>query len=289
MRFIGNEKLADYAELTKPRLTTLVLVTTWLGFSLGAKAHPPKWLWLSVLLGTWLAACGAAALNQYIERELDAKMRRTQNRPLPQKRLLPRHALIFGMVLATVGVLDLLLFVNALASLLACLTLFSYLLVYTPLKTRTNCCTLIGAVPGAIPPMIGWAAARGSLGPQAWVLFAILFLWQLPHFLAIAWMYRDDYARAGCSMLPVVDPEGGSTARMIILYCAILIPVTLMPSRMGWAGFSYFWGALVLGMVFLFFGSCTAFFRTPAYAKRLLLASVIYLPALLTWMVLDGI
>ena len=177
---------------------------------------------------------------------------------------------------------------NVLTAFLAALSMASYLFIYTPMKTRTALCTLVGAIPGAIPPMMGWTAARGALAPQAWILFAILFLWQLPHFLAIAWMYREDYARAGFPMLPVVDPDGGSTARMIILYSAILIPVTLLPARMGITGFSYFYGALGLGIAFLVCGAFTAFFRTPAYARRLLLASVIYLPTLLTWMVLSG-
>ena len=163
-------------------------------------------------------------------------------------------------------------------------SLGSYLLVYTPLKTRTSLCTLIGAIPGAIPPMMGWTAARNDIEPGAWVLFAILFLWQLPHFLAIAWMYREDYARAGFPVLPVVDPDGNSTARMIILYTAVLVPVTLIPARLGLAGFSYFWAALVLGLVFFTCGAFTAFYRTAAYARRLLVASVLYLPTLLTWM-----
>jgi len=282
-----KQRLNDYLELTKPRVTTLVVLTAWMGFSLGGgKSYSGLWWW--VMLSTALTAGGASAINQYIERELDAKMRRTQNRPLPQKRLDPAHALAFGVLISIAGLVVLAGAVNLLTAFLATLSIASYLFLYTPMKTRTALCTLVGAVPGAIPPMMGWTAVRGALAPQAWVLFAILFLWQLPHFLAIAWMYRDDYARAGFPMLPVVDPEGGSTARMIILYTAILIPVTLLPARMGLAGFSYFYGALGLGIAFLVCGAFTAFFRTPMYARRLLLASVIYLPTLLTWMVLSA-
>jgi protoheme IX farnesyltransferase len=284
-----NQRLRDYLELTKPRITSLVLCTTWLGFSLASNAPTPLRLFVHTLLGTCLAAAGAAALNQYLERDVDAKMRRTQNRPLPSGRLTPRQGLVFGTLLSAAGVLELALFVNFLASFLTALTLISYLFIYTPLKKRTALCTLVGAIPGALPPLIGWAGARGSLSAEAWVLFAILFLWQLPHFLAIAWMYREDYSRAGFPMLPVIDPDGDSTARMILLYSAILIPVSLLPARMGVAGLSYFLGALSLGIAFLVCGACTAYFRTPACAKRLMLASVLYLPALLTWMVCNKI
>jgi protoheme IX farnesyltransferase len=279
------ERLRAFFELTKPRITTLVVLTAWLGFSLAAPGRSFRPLWAFAILGTALVAAGASALNEYLERDLDAKMRRTQNRPLPEGRLTPDQALGFGVLLSIAGLAILISQVNALTAFLGVLSLASYLFVYTPLKTRTALCTLVGAIPGAIPPMMGWTAARGTLAPAAWVLFAILFLWQLPHFLAIAWMYRDDYARAGFPMLPVVDPEGGSTARMIILYSAILIPVTLLPARIGLTGFSYFYGALGLGLTFLLFGTITAFVRTPANARRLLLASVIYLPTLLTWMV----
>jgi len=274
----------SYLELTKPRLTSLVIFTTWLGFALAAKPMHFGALFFHTVLGSWLSGAGAAALNQYMERDLDALMRRTQHRPLPERRLSPRQALLFGLLLSAVGAAELLVFVNALTSLLSVITVASYLLCYTPLKTRTPLCTLVGAIPGAIPPMMGWTAVRGSLAPEAWVLFTILFLWQLPHFLAIAWMYREDYARAGFPMLPVVDPRGGSTARMILLYTAALIPVTLIPARMGVAGSSYVWGAIVLGFAFLACGASTAFYRSALQARRLLMASVIYLPALLTWM-----
>jgi heme o synthase len=283
-----SAKCRAYWELTKPRLTTLVVLTTWLGFSASPHAKDFSPLWFLTVIGTYLVAAGASALNEYWERDLDAKMRRTQTRPLPEHRLTPEEALGFGVALAVIGTLILAFGVNLLTSLLGIISFVSYLFVYTPLKRRTAICTLVGAIPGAIPPMMGWTASENRLAPAAWILFAILFLWQLPHFLAIAWMYREDYARAGFPMLPVVDPEGGSTARMIILYSAILIPVTLLPTRAGLAGLSYFYGALILGFVFLGFGAFTAWVRTPAAARRLLLASVIYLPSLLTWMVLSA-
>lgn len=279
-----NARLRALLELTKPRLTSLVIFTTWLGYALGRRTMIYDAYFVHTIAGSWLVAAGAAALNQYMERDLDALMRRTQSRPLPQKRITPDGALWFGLALSAVGVLELAFFVNPVTSLLAQASLASYLLCYTPLKRRTSLCTLVGAFPGAIPPVMGWTAATGSFAPQAWILFLILFLWQLPHFLAIAWMYRDDYARAGFPMLPVIDPAGGSTARMIVLYTAVLIPVTLLPARMGVAGVSYFCGALFLGAAFFTCGAFTALHRTALHARRLLLASVIYLPTLLTWM-----
>ncbi len=279
-----RERMKSFAELTKPRLTALVILTTWLGYAFAARPMRYNTLFFHSLIGSWLVASGAAALNQYMERDRDALMRRTQTRPLPQHRLSPEAAFRFGMVLSILGILELAFFVNPLTSLLSLISIGSYLLVYTPLKTRTSLCTLVGAIPGAIPPVMGWTAARNTIDPGACVLFGILFLWQLPHFLAIAWMYRDDYARAGFPMLPVIDPDGESTARMIILYTAVLIPVTLMPARLGLAGFSYFWAALALGIAFFACGTFTAFYRTAANARRLLLASVLYLPTLLTWM-----
>ena len=273
-----------FFELTKPRLTSMVILTTWLGYAFATKTMHYNAVFFHTLIGSWLVASGAAALNEYLERDKDALMRRTQSRPLPQQRLAPKPAFWFGVVISAMGILQLAYFVNPLTSLLSLLSLGTYLLVYTPLKTRTSLCTLVGAIPGAIPPMMGWTAARNAVEPGAWVLFAILFLWQLPHFLAIAWMYREDYARAGFPMLPVIHPDGASTGRMIILYTAVLVPVTLIPARMGLAGFSYFWAALVLGMVFFTCGAFTAFYRTAAHARRLLLAWVLYLPTLLTWM-----
>ncbi len=283
------KRLATYFELTKPGLTSLVIFTTWLGYAFAARPMRYTPHFFHALLGSWLVASGAAALNEYMERDLDALMKRTRVRPLPQGRLTPWAALVFGLAISFLGVLELALFVNPLTALLSLISLGSYLLVYTPLKTRTSLCTLVGAVPGAIPPVMGWTAARHGFGPGAWVLFAILFLWQLPHFLAIAWMYREDYAQAGFPMLPVIDPDGGITARMIVLYTAVLIPVTLVPARLGLAGFPYFYAALVLGFAFFAFGTWTAFYRTAASARRLLVASVMYLPTLLTWMACNKI
>lgn len=277
-------RINAFIELTKPRLTSLVIFTTWLGYAVASRSMRYDSHFFHTIIGSWLVAAGAAALNQYMERDLDARMKRTQTRPLPEKRLTPNEALIFGIVISAIGALELFFLVNPLTSALSLVSLGSYLFCYTPLKTRTSLCTLVGALPGAIPPVMGWTAATGYWAPEAWVLFLILFLWQLPHFLAIAWMYREDYARAGFPMLPVLDPTGGSTARMIVLYTAILIPVTLMPARMGVAGTSYFAGALVLGMAFFACGAFTALYRTAMNARRLLLASVIYLPSLLTWM-----
>ncbi len=277
--------LGSYFELTKPRLTSLVMVTTWLGFAMAS--HPMHYgvRFIHAMLGGWLVASGAAAINQYMERERDGQMRRTKRRPLPEGRVSPTAALLFGLGLCLIGALELFFFVNVLTSLLALISLGTYVLLYTPLKTRSSLCTIVGAVPGAIPPMMGWTAATGSLGDGAWALFAILFLWQLPHFLAIAWMYREDYAQAGFPMLPVVDPEGGSTARLILLYSGILIPVSLIPIRMGVATANYLYGAVILGAGFMLFGAFVAFRRTVPQARRLLLASVIYLPMLLAWMV----
>jgi heme o synthase len=278
------KKALAFIELTKPRLTSLVMFTVWLGYALARRPMVADARFWHAVVASWLVAAGAAALNQYMEREQDALMRRTAGRPLPSGRLEPFEALVFGLVLSVAGLLHLSVFANLLTAFLAFLSLWSYLLCYTPMKRRTSLCTLVGAIPGAIPPLMGWAAATGRIDPQAWILFGILFLWQLPHFLAIAWMYREDYARAGFPMLPVVDPDGGSTARMIVLYSAVLIPVTLMPVKIGAEGFSYFFGALVLGFAFFACGAFTAFRRTVQQARRLLLASIVYLPALLTWM-----
>lgn len=271
-------------ELTKPRLTSLVLATTWLGYALGARRSDPV-LALATLAGTWLVASGAAALNQYLEIALDARMRRTRNRPLPSRRVTPQTALAFGLAISGAGAVILFAAVNALTAWLALLTWVTYLWAYTPLKTRTSLSTLVGAIPGAIPPMMGWTAARGEINPEAWVLFGILFLWQLPHFLAIAWMYREDYAQAGMPMLPVLDPDGGMTARMILLYTAVLVPVTLIPAGIGMAGLHYGIAALVLGAGFFACGAFVAWERSALSARRLMLVSVIYLPLLLGFLV----
>jgi heme o synthase len=279
--------MKDYIELTKPRITWLILMSTGVGYFFG---HHGAWAILSVLhtlLGTALIASGTAALNQWYEREADRKMRRTAGRPIPSGRLSPGRALSFGILLSVLGFAELALGVNWLSGLLGLFTLLSYLFLYTPLKQRTPLSTLVGAFPGAMPPMIGYAAAAGILDTQAWTLFAILFLWQFPHFLAIAWMYREDYERAGILMLPVVQPSGETTARQIVLYSLALIPVSLIPSLLGMSGNVYFFGALGLGLWYLYSGIRVACDRTILRARAVLLVSVIYLPLIYGLMLLD--
>jgi len=240
-----SNKLGAYISLTKPDVSFLVLMTTGTGFYMGARG-PIDWLhMLHVVFGTMMIAAGTAALNHYIERESDRYMRRTASRPLPTRQLTPAEALRFGVGLSIAGAIDLYFVAGYLACLLGVITSVSYLLAYTPLKKRTVWATFIGAIPGAIPPMIGWTAATGKLDAGAWLLFAILFFWQFPHFHAISWMYREDYARAGILMLPVVDKDGTRTFRQIVLYAAILVAVSLLPAIMGFAGVLYFFGALV--------------------------------------------
>ncbi len=283
----GFERPWAYLTLTKPDVTFLVVITTVAGFYLGSRG-PLDWpLLLHTLGGTLLVAGGTAALNQYIEREMDSVMRRTAGRPLPSGTLQPREVLIFGLSTIIVGAAWLLLAVNWLAALVAVATSVLYLGLYTPLKTRTTLSTAIGAIPGALPPLIGWAAARGSLSLGAWVLFAILFFWQFPHFMAIAWMYREDYARAGIQMLPVVDKKGDATFRQIIATSAILVWVSALPSVVGMAGIPYFFGALALGMILLQVGLWANRSRTNSRAKWLMHATVAHIPILLAWLVLD--
>lgn len=281
-------KLSDYWTLTKPEVNFLVVASTLAGFDLGSRS-PLDWTRLAhTLLGTLLVASGTGTLNQFTERRYDAQMRRTASRPLPAGRLAASHALWFGILLSVAGGLELALAVNPLSSILALATLASYLLFYTPLKRRTPLCTLVGAFPGAMPPMIGWAAARGSLSLEAWALFAILFLWQFPHFLAIAWMYREDYARGGLQMLPSGDLSEGRFTRREIFACTVaLVPVSLAPVFLGQAGTIYLVGALLLGLGFLLFGARLAFSRSNALARRLVLASVVYLPLVLALLMID--
>lgn len=280
---------ADLAELTKPGVTALILFSTVVGFYLAASGPLDFTLLANTLLGTGLVAGGTAALNQFWERDSDALMHRTRNRPLPAGRLQPWKALVFGIFLAVAGTGYLMLQVNMLAALLAAATLISYLFFYTPLKTRTPHATLVGSFPGAIPPLIGWAAVAGELPPAAWTLYAILFLWQFPHFLAIAWLYQDDYARANILMLPVAEPDGHSTARQIVLYTLALLPVSLAPSWLGVTGNIYLLGALIAGIAFLSIGVSTARGKTRTDARRLLQASVIYLPVIYALMLFDKV
>jgi protoheme IX farnesyltransferase len=276
-----------YIALTKPDVSFLVLMTTAAGYYMGARG-PVNWLHMGhVILGTLLIAGGTAALNHYAERESDRHMRRTASRPLPSGVLQPRRALAFGMALAVTGAVDLYIAAGALASGLGVLTCLSYLLGYTPLKKRTVWATFVGAFPGAIPPMIGWVAATGSLDRGAWLLFGILFLWQFPHFYAISWMYREDYARAGIMMLPVVDREGTRTFRQIILYAAALVGVSLLPAVVGLAGVVYFFGALVVCTALLQVCLWAASNKTNARAKWLMHATILHIPVLLGLMAWD--
>lgn len=288
--------MRDYVELTKPRITWLILMSTAIGYFFGMpraanwRAFVGNLDWLSLfhtIVGTGLIASGTAALNQWYEREADQRMRRTAHRPLPAGRLRANRALAFGVALSVAGFLELWLGVNLLAGLIGAFTLASYLFLYTPLKQRTWWSTTIGAIPGAMPPVIGYAAASGRLSHEAWVLGAILFLWQFPHFYSIAWMYRDDYARAGIRMLPVVEPDGRSTARQIVVYGMALIPVSLTPALMGMSGIIYGVGALVLGLWFLYSGVRVALDRNILRARHVLLASVLYLPLIYGLMLLD--
>jgi len=273
--------------LTKPDVSFLVVMTTLAGYALGTTG-PLDWLRMTqTVVGTTFVAAGASTLNQYLERESDAHMRRTAARPLPSGALTPPEALWFGVGLAVTGLIQLLLTTNLFATLLAAATCVTYLGLYTPLKKRTTLSTLVGAFPGAVPPLIGWVAARGRLDPGAWVLFAVLFLWQFPHFHAIAWMYREDYGRAGIRMLPVVDPEGSKTFTQILVCAAALIPVSLLAAVTGLAGVRYFFGALVLGMMLVEVCLWAAARKTNVRAKWLMHATVLHLPLLLGLMMLD--
>ena len=282
-------RVKDYLELTKPRITWLIVMSTAVGYYFGHSGPWSLWLVLHSLLSTALIASGTAALNQWYERDADGHMRRTQARPLPAGRLQPYQALAFGIALSIAGGLELGLFVNWLASALGVTTLLLYLFLYTPLKQRTWWSTTVGAIPGAMPPLIGYAAAANSLRAEAYVLGAILFLWQFPHFYAIAWMYREDYSRAGIRMLPVVEPDGESTARQILLYSVLLIPISLLPKWMGMTGSIYMIGALTLGLFFLYSGIRVSMDRTKVRARRVLLVSVVYLPVLYALMVFDPV
>jgi protoheme IX farnesyltransferase len=277
----------SYLSLTKPDVSFLVVLTTLAGYALGT-AGPLDWRRMAhTVIGTTLVAAGTAALNHYIERDSDALMRRTASRPLPTGALAPVQALIFGVAMIVAGTTDLLLETGMLASVLALGTAVLYLGIYTPLKTRTTLATLIGAFPGAMPPLIGWAAARGSLGPGAWVLFAILFLWQVPHFHAISWIYREDYGRAGIKMLPVVEPDGRSTFAQILFCSAALIPVSMLASVTGLAGVRYYFSALVVGLLLIVVALWAAEAKTNVRAKWLMHATVLHLPLLLGLMMFD--
>jgi len=279
--------VGDYIELTKPRLNVLVVATSAAGYYLGAPASPHLLPMAQAVAGTALVAGGAAVLNQVYERDTDALMRRTRTRPLPDGRVGVNDATAFGLALAAGGLMLLATAANLIAASLALVTLATYLVVYTPMKRRSATATLVGAIPGALPPLIGWAAAAGGLSAGGWALFAIVFLWQIPHFMAIAWLYREDYGKAGFPMLPVVEPDGVRTGRQALLYAACLVPVSLTPSFVGTAGAAYLWIALTLGLVLAGLAFRFAARRTEAAARALFFGSIVYLPLIWVVMVVD--
>lgn len=281
-----GEKLAAYVDLTKPRITFLVALSSLAGFALGSPSINRIQL-LHTAIGVALLSSGISALNQYWERDLDALMQRTKLRPLPMGKLTARSALIFGVAISVIAEVYLAWLVNPLTALWGFVALASYLFLYTPLKTRTHWCTFIGAFPGALPPLLGWTAARNGLGVEALVLFGIMFLWQFPHFHAISTMYREEYARAGVRMLPVVEPDGKSTARQIVGYTVALVLVSLLPTLLDFSGRIYLVGAAILGAWFLRASIVAAREMSREQSRRLLKASVLYLPLLLGLMVLN--
>jgi protoheme IX farnesyltransferase len=280
--------MQDYIALTKPRVTWLILLSTAIGYYLGAlRVGWSAWTLVHCILGTGLLASGTAALNQWYERNADARMRRTQDRPIPAGRVSAPNAFVFGLLLIVLGTIELWLGANRLSALLGLFTVASYLLAYTPLKQLSPHSTTVGAIPGAMPPLMGYAASAGFLNTEAWLLFAILFLWQFPHFYAIAWMYREDYERAGIRMLPVVEPDGASTARRIFWTSLALVPLSLMPSLFGLTGPIYLLGAQLAGFAFAFFCCRVLEECSRQRARQVLLASVIYLPVLYVFLVAD--
>lgn len=277
----------DYIALTKPRVTWLILATTGIGYYFGARFGWSWWTLVHTIVGTGLIASGTAALNQWYEREADGKMKRTRMRPLPDGRITARGALIFAIGLSVAGFAELAMGANLLTGLLGLFTLLTYLFVYTPMKQRSPHSTTLGAIPGAMPPLIGFAGAAGMLTAEAWILALILFLWQFPHFYAIAWMYREDYERAGIRMLPVVEPDGESTARRICWCSLALIPISLLPRFWSMAGNLYVAGAIIAGLTFFYYSTRVLTDRSRVRARGVLLASVIYLPVLYGLLVLD--
>jgi heme o synthase len=277
----------DYIALTKPRLNFLVVLTSAAGYYLGSRGGPNAWPMAQAVIGTALVAGGAAVLNQVYESDTDALMRRTMRRPLPDHRVTAADAKIFGGALAAGGLVLLGFAANLLAAILAMATLVIYLVVYTPMKRRSSAATLVGAVPGALPPLIGWTAAHGSIAVGGWTLFAIVLLWQIPHFMAIAWLYRDDYRRAGFPMLPVIEPDGRRTGRHALLFATALVPLSLVPSFVGLSGWVYFWVALVLSAAFLGLTARFAATRSETAARWLFYGSITYLPLLWATMILD--
>ena len=282
--FFGS--FLDYIELTKPRVALLAVATTLLGFFVGSDRPLETTLLVKALFGALLVGGGASALNQYIEREIDAKMKRTENRPIPSGRLRAKNVLIFGSLLSAAGILELALFVNLLTAFLGGVTLFSYVACYTPLKQQTPLCTFVGAVAGALPPVMGWTAANAQIDEKAWALFAILFVWQLPHFFAIAWVYREDYEKSGLRLLFLQDKEGKQASRQVVLYCLLLLPVSLMPFLFGLSGRVYSFAASAAGIGLFSFALCMLKNR-PVYAKKFVSASIYYLLVIIIFMMAD--
>jgi heme o synthase len=283
----ARTRAAAFVELTKPRIAFLLVLTSAAAFYVATRGAFDFVLFANTIIGISLLAFGVATLNQYIERDLDPLMKRTAQRPLPTGKVSPTEALIFGVLQCAVAEVYLLTLVNALTAALGLVVIVGYVLIYTPLKTRTSASTAIGAIPGALPPLMGWTAAANEITMPAWALFVLLFLWQFPHFLAIAWMYREDYAKAGILMLPVVEPTGKITARQIVIFAIMLFPVGLAPFFFATAGIVYLVGAAILGSWFLIESVRMARAKTYASAKRLLLVSVIYLPLIFALLVLD--
>ncbi len=283
---LSKAQVLDYFELTKPRLVFLVLLSTLVGFVLGSKGPIPLGLLFKMLTGTALVAGGSMALNEWLERKEDAKMARTAKRPLPSARLEPTQALLFGVLTSILGLILLEIEVSSSCALLAALTLASYLFLYTPLKKKTSLCTIVGALPGALPPLIGWSAASNSLSFQGWILFSILFLWQMPHFLAIGWRYRDEYKRAGFHMLSLEDETGERVGRQMVLYTLSLFAVSLLPTIAGMTGYFYFAGAFFLGVGLIGF-TVSSLKQMDQKSRPLFFASIIYLTCLLILMVID--
>jgi len=281
----SSTRVADYIALTKPRLNFLVLLTTAAGYFLGARGNLDLWAMAGAVVGTALVAGGAAVLNQVYERDTDALMRRTRMRPLPDGRVTPADAMMFGVALTGCGLALLAMRANLYAALLALTTVGIYLFVYTPMKRRSSLSTLVGAVPGALPSLIGWTASHGAVSIGGGALFAIVFLWQVPHFMAIAWLYRDDYRKAGFPMLPVVEPQGRRTGRQAVLYAAALVPLSLVPTLVGVSGRTYFGVALTLGAALLWLAVRFAKTRSETAARHLFLGSITYLPLLWTAMI----
>jgi protoheme IX farnesyltransferase len=277
----------DLLELTKPGICVLALCMAALGYCVGHIGSVQWPHFFITLFGTALIGAGCGAINQWMERDIDALMHRTRDRPLPTGRISGRVALSMGFGCLTVGFFVLLFFVNTVTAILGVVTFLTYLVAYTPMKRMNSLSTLVGAIPGAMPPLMGFTAGYGSLAWEGWILFTILFLWQIPHFLAIAWVYREDYARAGLPILSVIDEKGAKTSKQVLLYSSVLLPLSLVPTILGYAGAAYFFGALVLGIAFFIFGVYLAVFRTKVYARRLFFASIIYLPILGILMAID--